>query len=641
MKWYSSLAATLIFALHAPESSAATYYVADCYKQGTVADAACVAGNDTTNNGLSAATPFKTLAKAASMFNTCAAGDKILHARGGAWFEHYTSGPTLRCTATTKGKTADGAPGTAPAGTVYVGPYTPSWGPGTAKPIFVSPTADNMFDFHSNGSAPATNGGYVIDGIELRGRSIYTTVSSATATTATLGATLAAGEYVGCNAHIMDGTGASGSVRGITANTTSTITVSDWPAGTPNATSKITLECGLWALAVNRPADGITFKNMTVDGFNIGLNCYGGNAADGDGAMQSYRIYLRNSTIKNSLSQGTLYSCLHGLMEDNTFDKSGGTGSQPDRDHPVYVSFHTPVGEKTNFMFRRNTITNLQGFYTTCATVAIVGHGEIDEAWFVDNYIYQAPNSANGGCWGIAIDPAYAAGAGAESFKRLVFRGNRVINVGGIGIGCTSCVAPVIENNVIISEDGPDLVAIAVPTRDKGAEDAATTGAKIRFNTIRFNSTKAYHQGIGFTQASGDQGTNHEVVGNIIHMGTAADSNHRCFDTTGLTIGNFVAFNYNICYDQSGNGQVDLRGTPIDSNRLTTDPLFVATPALPNSFAAGLQSSSPGVTSPAPNTYAPKLDRKGCQRGTSVHRGAEQYFASACTVAPQTPVGFH
>jgi len=290
---------------------------------------------------------------------------------------------------------------------------------------------------------------------------------------------------------------------------------------------------------------------------------------------------------------------------------------------------------------RRVTITTLQGFYSVCAATQIVGHGNADGILLEDIYMRGVANIANGGCWGIGIDTGYDASEGQEIFKNLIIRGSRVINVGGLGISCTSCVAPIIENNIIGTEDGPDMIAIAVPNRAKGAEDATTTGAKIRFNTIFFLATKAYHQGIGFTQATADPGTQLEVVGNVIYMGTAVNSNHQCFDTTGLTLAtNFTRFSDNLCYDASGNGVWDARGTPIDSNRVTTDPLFAQTPGVANGFAVDLQASSPAVTNSTSNTYAPKLDQKGCQRGTTVHRGARQYFASACTVAPQTPVGF-
>jgi parallel beta-helix repeat protein len=146
------LAAAAMFA--SASANATVYYLSDCQSG---AASGCVAGNDS-NNGTSAATPWRSISKLQSAFNAGKPGDQFLLAQGGAW-----TGAT-----TTLFNSNGGNPSALYTNPLVIDSYTPSWG-GSAKPILNSGSAGIVFNFSNSGAPPLVNGGYTLRNLSLQG----------------------------------------------------------------------------------------------------------------------------------------------------------------------------------------------------------------------------------------------------------------------------------------------------------------------------------------------------------------------------------------------------------------------------------------------------------------------------------------
>ena len=147
--WTNSLALAAMAALGCTAAQAATYYLADC---NVGAAQGCLAGS-ATNDGLSAARPKQLAAQLPKLQG----GDKVLFAKGGAWFD-ASMGIYIASASAANPVTWDG--------------YSPSWG-GTAKPILTeSRTSKYLFNF-SDAGVKAADGGYVIRNLDLRGGGVF------------------------------------------------------------------------------------------------------------------------------------------------------------------------------------------------------------------------------------------------------------------------------------------------------------------------------------------------------------------------------------------------------------------------------------------------------------------------------------
>jgi len=116
-----------------------------------------------------------------------------------------------------------------------------------------------------------------------------------------------------------------------------------------------------------------------------------------------------------------------------------------------------------------------------CGGVSFVVHGEQDGLVIEGNTVREDVGAAGGGCWGIAVDTGYSEG---ELLRNVVIRGDRVINVGNVGIGLNACDNCLVENNVVVHEQSFNGRRIAVPDRDRGSDELAMTDVTIRNNSV-------------------------------------------------------------------------------------------------------------------------------------------------------------
>jgi hypothetical protein len=369
----------------------------------------------------------------------------------------------------------------------------------------------------------------------------------------------------------------------------------------------------------------VTLNNLVIDGFKYGMQC-------GTGIL---RVKLLNSTLTNNSSQGVLSECADSTIEGNTFDNNG-FGSAV-FDHSIYIN--SDYGGAKNVVIRNNTITRNTMIGGTCQSVALVAHGLIDGITIENNKIIQGAGTSTNGCWGIAVDPGYDT---AESFKRVIIRGNTVVNLGGVGIGCASCEAPLIENNVIVADAGPEMVGIAVPDRNRGSGDGYDSGAIVRNNSLYFAKAPSSSVGIQLATVNGaTAGSSVKVVSNLIYFASGSASTHYCFNTNGTPLANFTAFDNNLCYHQAGNGSYSTsystlaaaKSAGFDKNGLSSDPLLSAVPTSSNNWSMRLTAGSPAINA-GHSTLSSTVDRLLSLTRSVADIGAYEYTAAGADVTP-------
>lgn len=359
--------------------------------------------------------------------------------------------------------------------------------------------------------------------------------------------------------------------------------------------------------------DDVTISNVRIERFALGINIEGANGCapeDSSAACRSERIVLRDSEIVNNTSQGWLGASSGSGIFDSVFD---GNGSGSIFHHNVYLASEAEiVGMQVVGNVVRNNSLDPAG---RCSSASLAGHGRLTDLLIEGNLVTEDPGTANNGCWGITIDPAYSS---AEQFLRMVIRGNTVRNVGNVSIGTASCIDCVIESNQIIQQSAIGGSAIEIPNRLPGSGDAIDTGMTIRNNSI------AYADG-GIGISIGLNGTGHRIVNNAV---AALSSGIDCF-ATDLPSSAFLAMDYNLCdAGISGNwafGVGDLAAwqasSGLDTNSTAADPQF-RDPASGDLSAAS--AASPMIGSGLASESA-ALAIDGQPRDAQPDRGAHEW----------------
>src|SRR5882724_6484397 len=345
---------------------------------------------------------------------------------------------------------------------------------------------------------------------------------------------------------------------------------------------------GQWAIFLTNDISDVVIDNVSMDGLAMGVYC--GEYKNGTGGN---RITLKNSSLTNIRNFGSLWGCANGLIDNNTFDNTG--YETPVFDHPLYLGAEF---QSNNVIVRNNKFTKNSQTSGVCVSSVIVAHGLYDSITIENNTITQAVGAAGDGCWGIAMAPAYGS---AEALPNLVVRGNKVVNVGGIAIGCSSCPGALIENNTVVQEGNNGLTAIQIPMMTPGAGDAADKTATVRNNSIYFAQASIYSIGVSVSTS----GTGYDVDSNLIYFGANSNATHYCFEITGLSLSAFTKFNNNLCYHAGSTGRysaaygtlANAQAAGFDTQGLSINPLLAAVPSAANGWSMTLSSTSPILTS--------------------------------------------
>ena len=362
--------------------------------------------------------------------------------------------------------------------------------------------------------------------------------------------------------------------------------------------------------------DDVLLCNLSLEGFAIGIQVAGSNAAGPGSDAVNSRIVLRNSTILRNSEQGWLGGCESCAIEHCQFEDNGFRGGV--FYHNIYLS--SPNDLVTHGMrVVGNTLHGAAIVAGQCQGVSLVGHGKHDDLLIEGNVVTEDIGAAGQGCWGIAIDSGYGT---AEAFQRVVVRGNTVSNVGNVGIGLSACQGCVVENNVVVQEQPFDTHAIAVPDRARGPEDLPMSDAIVRNNSIYFGASSG---GIGVLL--GEEGTGYRLVSNAVQY-AGSGAAWRCF-RLGPAATAFAADDYNLCSAPGAastwvEGTGDLAAwrlaTGFDLHSLVADPQFASLVGPAYDLRAG-SSASPLVGNGAPLDSSP-TDRDGLSRDATPDLGA-------------------
>jgi len=233
--------------------------------------------------------------------------------------------------------------------------------------------------------------------------------------------------------------------------------------------------------------DDLTVRNVKIDGFGKGISLQGTNTLNAGSNNQNERIIFENNQVINNSSQGFLGACTECEIRGNLFENNG--YAKAVYDHNLYYTGHDAV----NVLIADNILrksTNIDGL---CQGVPLVVHGTVKNLIIENNLIEEEVNKVVEGCWGIAVDTGYSSIE--ESFEHVIIRGNTVKNVGGLGIGCSSCVDVLIENNSIINDNDMYFKGVVVPNR---TEDTLKSSGIVLNNNQVIVSSASNKRKIGF-----------------------------------------------------------------------------------------------------------------------------------------------
>jgi hypothetical protein len=335
-------------------------------------------------------------------------------------------------------------------------------------------------------------------------------------------------------------------------------------------------------------ADYITLDNLDVSNFEIGVDCSESNAPNAGSNGHNDYIVLRNSNIKNNKAIGYLGGCNQVLVENNRFDNNGFGGPIFVRNHNLYIG-----ADGSNITVRGNVLTRSAVSGGACQGSGIVVHNN-QTGLVIENNTVDETTGAGGSCYGIQVNPGNAGVA--EGFRGTIIRGNKVINVGWVGISVGACPDCVIENNFVAQERAGTFVGIAMPAENiEVGLDAADTNLTVRNNSIYMAGGNYESYGIKVET----YGATHKIVSNLIYFGSATTKS-MCFGTNGLTLAKFSAFDNNLCYATGTANYSQLYTTlaaaqaaGFDVHGLNKDPMLEAIPSASNGFAMKAKLGSP------------------------------------------------
>jgi hypothetical protein len=187
------------------------------------------------------------------------------------------------------------------------------------------------------------------------------------------------------------------------------------------------------------------------------------------------------------------------------------------------------------------------------------------------NLVTEDVGTAQEGCWGIALNPAYDT---PEGFTNVTILGNTVVGVGNAPIELESCQNCVVEDNLVIDTDAYGSGISVHPTSgSESSGDLPLNAVQVLNNTVYAVGT----EGVGITV--GGEGSNYVVAGNAV-VGTAA-TEWSCFSLDLATSAYYS--DHNLCWDAAyapGVWNKDMAladwqtKTGLDTHSLYADPMF-------------------------------------------------------------------
>jgi len=353
-----------------------------------------------------------------------------------------------------------------------------------------------------------------------------------------------------------------------------------------------------WAVFLYNDIDDVTMCDLVINKFELGVHLAGSDAVGPGSDGTSERISLRNSRITNNSGQGWLGAGSGTSIEGCHFENNG--FGKAILNHNIYLSGDDAHDVKIigNELYRSAIVSG------QCQGTSLVVHGTIDGLRIERNLIREDLHAVADTCWGIGIAPAYDR---AELFKNVVIDGNVVLNVGNVSIGLSSCQDCLVQNNIVVNEQGMTDAVIQAPAIERGAGDAPDERIVVRNNSI-------YADG-GTGISLNKEGTNHQIVNNAIYLSGSRPS--RCF-LLDASPHLYAEVDYNVCMTTGSGewtaGHPDLgtwtKETGFDRHSTRTDPRFVSLVA---PYSLKPNKGSPLVNRGDPNN-SPRTDQSGRTR---------------------------
>lgn len=397
---------------------------------------------------------------------------------------------------------------------------------------------------------------------------------------------------------------------------------------------------GSSGIFIYNDADYITFDSLNIHGFEIGFYCGIGNSspAPSPGAnLINEKIQFLRSTVYENTAQGALTNCDHLLIEGNSFHDNG--IASPTFDHNLYISGNA----NQNVTVRFNTIYNqgLTGGAGTCQGTSFVAHGVFNKLLVEYNYVYETVTTT-ASCFLLSISTRWANTV-VDGFVGTIIRGNLIVNGGGNAIELEGCQQCVLEDNSVVytTVSGFDHVGMRIQTNTGSNSDpdyTCSNGLIVRNNSIYLSSATANSIGI----INECEGTGHIFVNNLVYMGASSSASASCFSTGAKTETAYATWDRNLCFRSGGvptwvkvNGSAkslaQAQALGLDTNGISSDPLFVATPSSGNGWSLDIQTGSPAKNA-GNTTYKSRGTRDGKVRtsaDSSPDIGSFEYGATA------------
>jgi hypothetical protein len=285
-------------------------------------------------------------------------------------------------------------------------------------------------------------------------------------------------------------------------------------------------------------ADFIDIVDVEIYNFAIGIHLAGSNAANSGSDRRNSDLSVRRVFIHDNGEQGFLGGGNNLLIEDSFFVNNG--FHKAVFNHNIYLA---SAGAVSNEIVRNNKLYQSAMVGGQCSGVSLVAHGDHTNLLIENNVIWEDVGAVATTCWGIAADNGYSA-TKPEQFPGLIIRGNTVVNVGNMAIGCAVCRDVTIEDNTIVHQNSFGANAIKVPDRNENSVPSKpdSNNVTVQNNTVFYDSPG---NGAGVRLGDGD-GSNYTSAGNNIYYSPGSGIVAGCESHNGADKVNVFS---NVCHE--------------------------------------------------------------------------------------------
>lgn len=196
----------------------------------------------------------------------------------------------------------------------------------------------------------------------------------------------------------------------------------------------------------------------------------------------------------------------------------------------------------------------------SCASTAIIVHGDKDGIFIEDNDLSEPQVPTATQCWGISGDSGNYSGIyTAEGLSHFYIRRNKLRNF-WMSAGVDICQHCEISDNVVVTEyaassspDGLRCIRSKYYEFSAESDDLPSLDITCRNNTVYIKNPGANTVGIRLDRHASDSMTGglHTIVSNAVHFGPGGTTNTACFTSASMLATYFTAMDKNWCYSES------------------------------------------------------------------------------------------